>query len=111
VPLAPWQVWWIEFDPHVGPEQAGRRPAIIVGTPLACALPNRLAIVVPCTTTERSLPWHPPVTLAGRSGFAMCDQVKSVSIDRLVDQHKSGAVEPTERDAIAYALSQMIVGR
>src|SRR5690606_8766262 len=43
--LAPWQVWWVDFDPQVGREQAGRRPAIVVGSTLACSLPNRLAIV------------------------------------------------------------------
>lgn len=31
--LAPWQVWWVDFDPQLGREQAGLRPAIVVSTP------------------------------------------------------------------------------
>jgi mRNA-degrading endonuclease toxin of MazEF toxin-antitoxin module len=25
--IAPWQLWWANFDPKVGREQAGLRPA------------------------------------------------------------------------------------
>ncbi|MBA3744261.1 type II toxin-antitoxin system PemK/MazF family toxin [Sporichthya sp.] len=59
------------------------RPAIIVGTSLSCRLPNSLALVVPCTSTLRDLDAHPRVQLA-QPGAAMCDQLKSVSRDRLV---------------------------
>jgi mRNA interferase MazF len=106
--VAPWQVWWCEFDPQVGTEQAGRRPAIVVGTSLACSLPNRLALVVPCTSTNREAPWQPRVVLAGRAGFAMCDQVKALSVNRLVSRHQAGRVSEAERDAIRFALRQLV---
>jgi mRNA interferase MazF len=106
--VAPWQVWWANFDPQVGQEQSGRRPAIVVGTALACSLPNGLALVVPCTSTDRRLPIQPPVMLAGRPGFAQCDQVKAISTDRLVTRHQTGILTPPERAAIAFALSQLI---
>jgi mRNA interferase MazF len=102
----PWQVWWTDFDPQVGHEQAGLRPAIVVGTALACRLPNRLVIVVPCTTTNRGLPFHPGVSL-GRSSFAMCDQVKSISVDRLTKHHPA-RLSAEEIDAVKFALRQMI---
>ena len=57
--IAPWEVWWADFDPQIGREQAGLRPAIVVGTAFACQLPNHLAFVVPCTTTDRELPFIP----------------------------------------------------
>lgn len=106
--IAPWQVWWCEFDPQVGTEHAGRRPAIVVGTPLACSLPNRLAVVVPCTGTNRNAPWQPPIMLAGRPGYAMCDQIKAISTDRLVSRHRASTVTQAERDAIRFALRQII---
>lgn len=105
--IAPWQVWWVDFDPQVGREQAGRRPAIIVGTALACSLPNRLAIVVPMTSTDRGLPFHPPVALGNRTGYAMTDQIKSISIERLVGRHQA-ALRPEDVDAVRFALRQMI---
>ena len=106
--IAPWQAWWVDFNPQRGREQAGLRPAIIIGTALACSLPNGLVLVVPCTTTDRGLPFHPPVTLAGRTGVAMCDQIKSISVERLVRRHSAGTVAVAERDAIKFALKQLV---
>lgn len=104
--VAPWQVWWTDFDPQVGQEQAGRRPAIVVGTALACSLPNRLVVVVPCTTKNRELPFQPLVEL-DQPSFAMCDQVKSISVNRLYKPH-TAKLRATEIDAIKFALRQMI---
>lgn len=105
--VAPWDVWWTNFDPQVGREQAGLRPAIVVGTAFACRLPTQLAFVVPCTTTDRHLPFHPPVASLGRPSFAMCDQVKSISRSRLVRRHQAH-LESDEIDAIKFVLRQMI---
>lgn len=80
--IAPWQVWSIDFDPQVGHEQAGRRPGIVVASTFACSSITGLVIVVPCTTTLRGLPYQPRVNLT-RPSAAMCDQVKSISRDRL----------------------------
>jgi mRNA interferase MazF len=105
--IAPWQIWWVDFDPQVGREQAGLRPAIVVGTALACQLPNELALVVPCTTTDRGLPFHPRVTALKRPTFAMCDQAKSISRRRLV-RPDSARLSPEDVEAIRFALRQMI---
>lgn len=105
--VAPWQVWWVNFDPQVGLEQAGRRPAVVVGSAFACELPNDLVLVVPCTTKNRELPFHPPLTSLGQPTFAMCDQVKSISRQRLVRQHPGG-LGKDEVDAIQFVLRRMI---
>lgn len=105
--IAPWQVWWVDFNPQVGREQAGLRPAIVVGTALACQLPNQLAFVVPCTTTDRKLPFHPAVTSLDRPSYALCDQLKSISRQRLMRRH-SARLQPDEIDAIKFVLRQMI---
>lgn len=105
--IAPWDVWWTDFDPQVGREQAGLRPAIVVGTAFACQLPNDLAFVLPCTTTDRQLPFHPPVTSLGRASFAMCDQLKSISRKRLARRHRA-RLQPDEIDSIRFVLRQMI---
>jgi mRNA interferase MazF len=108
--LEPWQVWWVRFDPQVGREQAGRRPAIVVGTELACQIPNNLALVVPCTHTDRGLPWQPRVTLGDDYGMAMCDQVKALDRRRLHQLHRCGSItHPEEREAISRALRELIM--
>ena len=108
--IEPWQVWWVQLNPQLGHEQAGRRPAIIVGTDLACQIPNDLALVVPCTHTDRGLPWQPRITLGGDSGFAMCDQVKALDRRRLQKRHACGLLaDRDERAAVARALRELII--
>lgn len=105
-PIAPWQIWWVDFDPQVGREQAGPRPAVVVGSALACELPNQLVLVVPCTTRDRRLPFQPAITL-DKPSFAMCDQVKSISRQRLRRLDRTRLVS-AERDGVKFALRQMI---
>lgn len=107
--VKPWQVWWVQFNPQLGREQAGRRPAIVVGTDLACQIPNNLAVIIPCTHTDRDLPWQPPITLGTDPGVAMCDQIKAIDRRRLQRRHACGSiVDPDQREAIARALRELI---
>ncbi|TNC28661.1 type II toxin-antitoxin system PemK/MazF family toxin [Amycolatopsis alkalitolerans] len=103
----PWQVWWVDFDPQVGREQAGQRPAVVVGSAFACELPNDLVLVVPCTTKDRGLPFQPRLDSLGQSSFAMCDQLKSISRRRLVRQH-SARLDKAEIEAIRFVLRRLI---
>jgi mRNA interferase MazF len=105
--VEPWQVWWVDFDPQVGREQAGLRPGVIVGSNFACRLPNELVILVPCTTTDRGLPFHPQVTsIVKRPTFAMCDQPRSVSRPRL-RRLSPTVLSAEDREAIAFGLRRM----
>lgn len=108
--VEPWQVWWVQLNPQLGREQPGRRPAIVVGTELACQIPNNLAIVIPCTHTDRGLPWQPRITLTSDPGYAMCDQVKAIDKRRLRSQHACGSItDSDERAAIARALRELVI--
>ena len=107
--VEPWQVWWVQLNPQLGHEQAGRRPAIVVGSELACQIPNNLAVVVPCTHTDRGLPWQPRITLGTDPGVAMCDQIKAVDKRRLQRRHACASItDPEEREAIARALHELV---
>jgi mRNA interferase MazF len=46
---------WTDFDPSVGREQAGRRPALVVSDALFCEATG-LAIVCPITSRVRPFP-------------------------------------------------------
>ena len=108
--VEPWEVWWVELNPQLGHEQAGRRPAIVVGTELACQIPNNLAVIIPCTHTDRGLPWQPSVTLGVDSGIAMCDQIKAIDKRRLQSRHACGSItDRDQREAIARALRELII--
>lgn len=95
-------IWWVDFDPIAGHEQAGKRPALIISADAFNRGPQRLVIVVPLTRTIRSLPLHipfnvedcgPQTRLTG-PGAIRCDQVRTVSLDRFLDNSRAGHLSP-----------------
>jgi mRNA interferase MazF len=101
-PLEPGSVVWVNLDPTVGREQAGRRPAVVVASAGYLQAVTELAIVVPATTTQRGWPQH--VELSGPAlglaypTFAMTEQPRTISRRRIatvagkVDDECLGAI-------------------
>ena len=71
---------WPEFDPALGPEQAGRRPALVI-SPALFAEQTDFAIVCPITSKVRPFPTSvvPPEGLSV-SGEVLLNQLCSVDI-------------------------------
>ncbi len=91
-------VWLIDFGDPVGREQSGRRPAVVVSADPLNESRAGVVIVVPCTTTRRGLPSHIEVE-PGASGlddvsYAKCEDIKSVSDERLV-MHLGSVIDET----------------
>ena len=102
-------VWLVDFGSPIGREQAGRRPAVVVSDDLMNAGPSGLVIVVPITSSRRDLPSHVEIDPASGldvPSFAKCEDVKSISTDRLV--HHIGGVGVAEIDRIATILSRLL---
>ncbi|MFT7649952.1 MAG: mRNA interferase MazF [Candidatus Poriferisodalaceae bacterium] len=83
-------IWLVDFgvDPE-DPEQAFRRPALIVSDDRLHHRNLRMAIVVPGTSRVRALPLHVVVEPDDDSGLTaptafQAEQVRAVSIGRLV---------------------------
>lgn len=72
------EVWYVDFDPQRGREQAGRRPALVISNDRFNETPNGLILVVPVTGTDRGIPAHVRVEsgVGGltKTSFVMCDQ-------------------------------------
>lgn len=69
---------FIEFNPQVGHEQKGKRPALVVSNYTFNKF-TKLVMLCPITNTDRSFPLH--VKLDERTkttGVIMCEQVKSL---------------------------------
>jgi mRNA interferase MazF len=84
------EIWLVDFGDPVGREQSGRRPAVVVSADPLNDSRAGVVIVVPTTTTARGLPSHIEVH-AEHSGldevsYAKCEDVKSVSEQRLIAQ-------------------------
>ncbi len=82
------QVWLVDLDPTRGHEQAGRRPALIVSTNGFNRGPAGLVVVLPITTVARGIRWHvevpPPEGGLRQRSFIKCEDVRSISTERLV---------------------------
>ena len=71
---------WLDFDPQIGHEQRGRRPALVVSNETFNRFSN-LAVVCPITNTKKKHPFH--VKLDERTktkGVIMSDQTRTLDI-------------------------------
>lgn len=69
-------VVWLEFDPQVGREQAGRRPAVIL-SPASYNAPTGRALCVPVSTKAKGYPFEVAMPAGFPiQGVAFADQVK-----------------------------------
>lgn len=87
-PPARGEIWLADLNPTRGHEQAGRRPVLVVSEDLFNQGPAGLVIVLPVTSTVRSIPAHVPVAppeggVRHRSAV-LCEAVRSISTERLV---------------------------
>ncbi|MFT4204486.1 MAG: type II toxin-antitoxin system PemK/MazF family toxin [Chitinophagaceae bacterium] len=76
------EVYYVDLNPAVGAEIQKTRPCIVV-SPTEVNNFLDTVIVVPLTSTIRNYPTRVPLTVKGKKGQAACDQIRSVSIDRL----------------------------
>lgn len=88
------EVWLADLDPSTGHEQGRRRPVLIVSDDRYNHGRGEMVIIVPLTTRDRGVPLHvaidPPEARREERSFAMCDQVRAISAERL--EHSFGSV-------------------
>ena len=96
---------WIEFDPQVGHEQAGHRPALVL-SPAAYNGLTGLLLCVPMTTREKGYRFEVPIA-GKRGGVALSDQVKSFDW-RARQATRKGSASPAELDAVRIRLRHLI---
>lgn len=100
------EVWLVDFGDPIGREQSGTRPAVVVSADPLNASRAGVAIVAPTTTTPRGLPSHveigPGSSGLEEVGYAKCEDVKSVSEQRLIA--RLGAINEEAAFQISRAL-------
>jgi mRNA interferase MazF len=103
-------VWLVDFGVPVGREQGYRRSAVVVSSDMLNSGPGGLTIVVPITTVHRGLPLHVEVEPGGSGldevSYAKCEDVKSVSVERLA--YRFGAASPEALDRIRHVLRYLL---
>lgn len=96
------EVWWANFDPSIGGEIRKKRPAIIVSNDAANKYLNRIQVVPVTSKTEHLYPGEAYVTVAGKKGKAMADQLATVSKLRL--SKRIGVLLATDKKKVAEAI-------
>jgi len=104
------EIWYANFDPRVGREQGGIRPALVISSEYFNRAPNGLYYVVPLSTRDRNLRYHvrvaPPEGGLTRPSVIMCDQAKSQSVIRLLEWR--GVVLPETLDRVQRMVAKCI---
>ena len=70
-------VVWLDFDPQLGHEQAGKRPALVISH----ADYNKkvgLALFYPITSQIKGYPFEVKIELTKINGVVLADQIKSL---------------------------------
>lgn len=90
------EIWLIDLNPVRGREQAGVRPGLVVSTDLFNHSPADLVILAPLTTRKKGIRSHvpikPPEGGLDRASYIKCEDIRSVSKDRLIK--RLGVVSP-----------------
>jgi mRNA interferase MazF len=106
------EVWWVDWSPGRGSEQAGRRPALVVQTNPANhnpGYPN--TIVVTISRQGRDVPSHvclQPTALNGLSSqsFIKCEQILTISKKRL--EKRMGRVTEGQLELVDAAMRMVL---
>ena len=105
------EVWLADLEPTRGREQAGERPVLIVSTNPFNQGRSRLVVAVPFSTRQHGLPIHvevrPPDGGLRDVSFAMCEQVRSLAVDRL-GSHPFGSVSPAVLTSVENRLRLLL---
>ncbi len=79
------QIYYVEPCYSVGSEQRAGRPAIIVSNEKCNEHSDVVEVVYMTTQPKRDMPTHVTIRSTPRESVALCEQITSVSIDRLGD--------------------------
>ena len=105
------EIYWLDWNPARGSEQAGRRPALIIQENAASANPKYpLTIVAAVSTKGRQIVTHVEVDRSELNGleqlsYVKCEQVQTVSKQRLVQ--RIGELEPEHMARVDDALKRV----
>lgn len=100
--IARGEVWLADLNPVRGHEQAGKRPCLVISVDLFNQGASGLVVVLPITSKEKGIPFHvelnPPEGGLKVQSFVKCEDVRSISVDRL--EKRWGTVSPETLTAV-----------
>jgi len=74
-------ILWLDFDPQIGHEQKGRRPALVISNETFNNF-SKMAIVCPITNVDKNHPFHVRLNDKTKTtGVILCDQARTLDIN------------------------------
>jgi mRNA interferase MazF len=92
------EIWYVDFSPARGSEQAGKRPALVIQNDAGNTNPRYPnTIVLAMSTKGKQVPFHVRIDPARSNGlrettFVKCEQILTVSKARLTGRSPSGRI-------------------
>jgi len=107
------EVWLADLNPTRGGEQGRTRSALVLSNDQFNNGPATLLVVVPLTTRERDrMPLRvridPPDGGLGETSWALCEAVRPISKDRLVEASAWGRVSERTMAAVEYRIKALL---
>ncbi len=111
------EIWYVDFNPARGSEQAGMRPALVIQNDAGNAssrYPN--TIVLAMSTKGKPVPFHVRIDPARTNGlrettFVKCEQILTIAKTRLTGKRLLGRISASQlRQAEAVVLLAIGVG-
>ena len=96
------QVYYIDRGYSTGSEQWSGRPGIVVSNDHNNAHSRTVEVVYLTTQLKLDLPTHAPIRSLNRESTALCEQITSVSVERLGDF--LGAISDAEMVGVELAM-------
>jgi mRNA interferase MazF len=87
-----------------GREQHGQRPVLVVTDSRLTAM--GLCWAVPLSTTERNWPTHHRLEINGRATYAICEQLRAISVERL--GRKTASIDHTQLAEVKHVLRSIL---
>lgn len=97
-------IYLVALDPTMGHEIEKTRPALVV-SPDEMNGGLATAIVAPMTTQSHPYPTRVPVSLRGKKGYVVLDQLRTVDRARLV--RRMGKVQAATLSTVLEVLGEM----
>lgn len=77
-------IWYVSRDTYAGSEQASGRPAVIVSNQKNDENSETVEVVYLTTQPKKDLPTHVAIYSAERKSIVLCEQITTVSVERLM---------------------------
>lgn len=105
------EIWMADLNPTRGHEQSGRRPVLIISDNTFNSGMSGLIIILPITSTNRKIPVHikitPPEGGLKNESFILCDAIRSISKERLINT--LGSINDKSLEKIEKILKILLV--